>query len=183
MRGSSGHTTEDAYPKMFPVNSIHASAPRCTHELVKEGLSEGWECLRGWAEKSRSGRWVQLSWTPTSFFCCWEVGRHVIDTHDNSPTPNPETNLPTTILGMPPVKVWIAPPMVKTTAPVNRVPLRPIASPMRPAASEVTVEHQCGMRGLRRASEFSNVLNAPISSTETIMPNSPAVGSPKYSLK
>jgi len=29
-----------------------------------------------------------------------------------------------------PVKVWIAPPIVKTTAPLNRVPLRPIASPM-----------------------------------------------------
>jgi hypothetical protein len=66
----------------------------------------------------------------------------MIDTHDSSPTPNPEINLPITMLGMPPVKVWIAPPMVKTTAPLNRVPLRPIASPIRPAASEVTVEHQ-----------------------------------------
>jgi len=62
------------------------------------------------------------------------------DTHDNSPTPNPEMSLPKTMLGTPAVKVWIAPPMVKTTAPLNRVPLRPIASPMRPAASEVTVE-------------------------------------------
>lgn len=44
--------------------------------------------------------------------------------------------------------------MVKTTAPLNKVPLRPIASPMRPAASEVTVEHQSGLRGMRRASEF-----------------------------
>lgn len=30
---------------------------------------------------------------------------------------------------------------------------------------------------------FENVLNAPISSTDTIKPNSPALGSPKYSLK
>ena len=58
------------------------------------------------------------------------------------------------MLAIPPVKVWIAPPMVKTTAPVHRVPLRPIASPTRPAASEVTMGHQTGMRGLRRASEF-----------------------------
>jgi hypothetical protein len=76
------------------------------------------------------------------------------DTHDSRPTPNPEINLPITILGTPPVKVWIAPPMVKTTAPLHRVPLRPIASPMCPAASEVTVEHQNGMRGLRCASDF-----------------------------
>lgn len=89
------------------------------------------------------------------------------------------------MLGTPPVKVWIAPPMVKTTAPVNSVPLRPIASPMRPAASEVTVEHQSGMRDYStHASEvFENVLSAPISSTETIKPSSPAPGSPKYFLK
>lgn len=76
------------------------------------------------------------------------------EAHDSRPTPNPEMSLPITMLRIPPVKVWIAPPMVKTTAPLNRVPLRPIASPMRPAASEVTVEHQNGMRGLRSASEF-----------------------------
>ena len=113
------------------------------------------------------------------------VGSHTLDTHDSSPTPNPEINLPKTMLGTPPVKVWIAPPMVKTTAPVNSVPLRPIASPMRPAASEVTVEHQSGMRDYStHASEvFENVLSAPISSTETIKPSSPAPGSPKYFLK
>jgi hypothetical protein len=108
----------------------------------------------------------------------------MIDTHDNRPTPNPEINLPITMLGMPPVKVWIAPPIVKITAPVNRVPLRPIASPTRPAASEVTVEHQNRMRGLRRASKsVESVLNAPISSTETINPICPARGSSKYFLK
>lgn len=37
------------------------------------------------------------------------------------------------------VKVWIAPPKVKTKAPTKSVPLRPILSPTVPAATEVTV--------------------------------------------
>ena len=73
MRGSSGHTTEDAYPKMFPVNSIHASAPRCTHELVKEGyqkdgnayvvgrrnlaLVDGYNCPGHQHHSSAAGKW------------------------------------------------------------------------------------------------------------------------------
>ena len=79
---------------------------------------------------------------------------HKADTHDNRPTPKPEINLPITMLGTPPVKVWITPPTVKTTAPLNRVPLRPIESPICPAASEVTVEHQNEMRGSQCASGF-----------------------------
>ena len=99
----------------------------------------------------------------------------MIGTHDSKPTPNPEMNLPKTMLGTPPVKVWMAPPMVKITAPLNKVPLRPIASPMCPAASEVTVEHQKEMKGCSLPADFSRgVLNAPISNTETIKPNSPA---------
>jgi len=140
--------------------------------------------LHGWEEKSHSGRSAQLSWTPTLSFRCGGAGEHMADTHDSSPTPSPEMNLPTTMLGTPPVKVWNAPPIVKTTAPLNRVPLRPIASPMRPAASEVTVEHQGGMRWLCVPAKFSkSILNAPISSTETIKPNPPALGSSKYFLK
>ena len=164
---------------MFPVNSIHASAPRCALGSVG-GAARRMGYLRGLVEKFRSGRSAQSSWTQGHS----SMGDHGISTHDSSPTPNPEINLPKTMLGIPPVKVWIAPPTVKITAPVNRVPLRPIKSPMRPAASDVTVEHQNGMRGLRRASEiFESVLSAPISSTDTIKPNSPAPGSLKYSLK
>ena len=61
MRGSSRHTTEDAYPKMFPVNSMHASAPLYVRGLIKEGFLEDVECVRGWEEKSRSGRSAQSS--------------------------------------------------------------------------------------------------------------------------
>lgn len=154
MRKLSGRTTEDAYPKMFPVNSIHASAPRFNPGLVKEGLSERCSTyVIRWRNLALIDRYNRPGCQHYSSGA--RVRRHMIDTHDSSPTPNPEINLPTTMLGMPPVKVWIAPPRVKTTAPVNRVPLRPIASPMRPAASEVTVEHQSGMSGLGRASEFS----------------------------
>jgi hypothetical protein len=60
-------------------------------------------------------------------------------THDSSPTPNPLTNLPTTMVLYPTVKVWIAPPIVKITAPPNSVPFLPMMSPIRPAAIEVTV--------------------------------------------
>ena len=42
MKGSSEHTTEDAYPKTFPVNSIQASAPRFILGSVKEGLLGRW---------------------------------------------------------------------------------------------------------------------------------------------
>jgi len=107
--------------------------------------------LHGLVEKFRSGKSAQSSWTQRYF----SMRDHGVSTHDSRPTPNPEINLPKTMLGRPPVKVWIAPPTVKITAPVNRVPLRPIKSPMRPAASEVTVGHQNGMRGSQRARKFS----------------------------
>lgn len=45
---------------------------------------------------------------------------------------------PIIIVQKPTVKVWTAPPIVKTTAPMNRVPFRPIMSPTLPAATEVT---------------------------------------------
>ena len=74
--------------------------------------------------------------------------------------------------------------MVKTTAPLKSVPLRPIASPMRPAASDVTAAYQSGIRSWSvPASRSKGSLNAPISNTETIKPNSPAPGSWKYFLK
>ena len=60
-------------------------------------------------------------------------------TYDSRPTPKPATTLPATITQNPGVKVWIAPPRAKTTAPMNNVPRRPNVSPMRPAAIEVTV--------------------------------------------
>jgi hypothetical protein len=140
----SKHTTEDAYPKMFPVNSIQASAPRCAPESVTEDRQEYWDAY------VVGRRNLALVDRHNCAGCGrhYSVGNHVVDTHESSPTPNPEISLPKTMLGTPPVKVWIAPPIVKTTAPVNRVPLRPIASPMRPAASEVTVEHQGGVRRL-----------------------------------
>jgi len=40
MREPSGCTTEDAYPKMFPVNSMHASAPRYTLRSAKKECQE-----------------------------------------------------------------------------------------------------------------------------------------------
>lgn len=58
--------------------------------------------------------------------------------HDNKPTPAPLTIRPNTIVQNPLAKVWMSPPTVKTQAPINRVPLRPIISPTLPAAIEVT---------------------------------------------
>jgi len=58
-------------------------------------------------------------------------------THDNNPTPHPLMILPKTIIPNPFVKVCIAPPIVKTSAPIKRVPFLPIMSPTRPAARDV----------------------------------------------
>ena len=57
--------------------------------------------------------------------------------HERRPTPNPLIRRPNIIVQNPVVKVWIKPPIVNTTAPTKRVPLRPIRSPTRPAAMEV----------------------------------------------
>jgi len=48
MRELSGHTTEDAYPKMFPVNSIHASAPRCTLASARDFREDREAYVVGW---------------------------------------------------------------------------------------------------------------------------------------
>ena len=128
---------------------MHASAPRCT-----SGQSRAYRGDEGthvvWRRNLALVYWHNCA----GHLCHFTVVVGMVDAHDSRPTPNPEMNLPKTMLGIPPVKVWMAPPMVKTTAPLNRVPLRPIASPMRPAASEVTVEHQKEMRGLWFASGF-----------------------------
>lgn len=89
-------------------------------------------------------------------------------------------NLPITIDTNPAVKVWIRPPMLNITAPLNRVPFRPIPSPIRPAAIEVTARGQdvCTRHNLR-----GNSLKAPISSTATIVPTSIAFGVPKNLIK
>ena len=60
------------------------------------------------------------------------------DTHERRPTPRPDTMRPTTMTQKPGVKVWIAPPTAKMTAPKKRVPRLPMMSPTRPAATEVT---------------------------------------------
>lgn len=65
--------------------------------------------------------------------------RKKLGAYDSKPTPKPLIVLPRTIIGIPVVNVWIAPPIAKTTAPINRVPLRPSKSPTRPAATDVTV--------------------------------------------
>ena len=59
-------------------------------------------------------------------------------TYESNPTPNPLTMRPNSIISYPVVKVWIAPPRAKRTAPVNNVIRRPIMSPTRPARIEVT---------------------------------------------
>jgi len=68
-------------------------------------------------------------------------------TDESKPTPSPLVIRPKTIVQNPIVNVWIAPPIVNITAPANRVPFRPIASPTRPAATEVTVSGIEALRG------------------------------------
>lgn len=63
------------------------------------------------------------------------------ETHDRRPTPQPLTTRPSTIVQKPKVNVWMTPPMLKMTAPTKSVPFRPMISPIRPAAIEVTVGH------------------------------------------
>ena len=96
-----GPTTEDAYPKMFPVNSIHARAPRYALSQPKTTSGE-WEDVRDLVVKFHSGISARSSWAPISQV---SIAVHEKRTHDNKPTPNPEINLPTTILEIPPVKV------------------------------------------------------------------------------
>lgn len=100
------------------------------------------------------------------------------DTNDNSPTPKPLTIRPTTMIVKPLVKVWIAPPIVKTMAPMNRVPLRPMISPTRPAAM-VVAAHK-GQLGQVQKHSYVYVPRAPSSSTATIVPTSTAPGAWKY---
>ena len=103
VRGSSRHTTEDAYPKIFPVNSMHASAPRCTLWSAMVGF---WGDGATYMVGRRNLALVDRHNCPRqASFLDYQRGNHVSDTHDSNPTPNPEINLPTTILGMPPVKV------------------------------------------------------------------------------
>lgn len=59
--------------------------------------------------------------------------------HDRSPTPNPLIIRPITMTANPVVNVCTAPPSVKMIAPMKSVPLRPMISPTRPAATLVTV--------------------------------------------
>jgi hypothetical protein len=59
-------------------------------------------------------------------------------THERSPTPQPLMTRPSTIVQKPTVNVWKMPPMLKMTAPTKSVPLRPMESPILPAAIEVT---------------------------------------------
>lgn len=65
--------------------------------------------------------------------------------YERSPTPHPLITLPAIIVQNPTVNVCTAPPIVNTTAPMNRVPLRPSRSPIVPAAIEVTDDkrHEC----------------------------------------
>jgi len=60
-------------------------------------------------------------------------------TDESKPTPSPLVIRPKTIVQNPTVTVWIAPPMVNIMAPANSVPFRPMISPTRPAATEVTI--------------------------------------------
>lgn len=62
-------------------------------------------------------------------------------THDSKPTPKPAMIRPMTMTQKPEVNVWMAPPKAKTSAPMKSVPLRPMMSPMRPAATDVTARY------------------------------------------
>ena len=95
-------------------------------------------------------------------------------TNDRRPTPNPATILPTTMIVNPFVNVWIAPPTAKTTAPEKRVPLLPRISPMRPAASDVTM--RCYVSCVPVLCVQTFLPNAPTSSTATMVPTSKADG-------
>ncbi|KAG6889859.1 hypothetical protein C0992_003838 [Termitomyces sp. T32_za158] len=91
------------------------------------------------------------------------------------PTPKPLTIRPTTNEVRPVEKVWNVPPIVKITLPKKSVPLRPSISPTRPAATEVTVA--VFRQGTPDRQTYAP--NAPISSTETIVPISIGPGVPK----
>lgn len=67
----------------------------------------------------------------------------------------------------------MAPPTVKITAPTHRVPFRPIISPTRPAATDVTFATRSA-KDANRGTRY--VLKAPISSTATMVPTSRGPG-------
>jgi hypothetical protein len=71
--------------------------------------------------------------------------------------------------------------MLKTTAPVKSVPLRPIRSPIVPDAREVTVDRSSRKEVF--VYDDHSILNAPISRTATIVPVSTAEGWLKKFLK
>lgn len=56
--------------------------------------------------------------------------------------PKPEKIRPRTITQKPGVKVWMAPPTAKTTAPLKSVPRLPMISPTCPAAIDVTAQKE-----------------------------------------
>jgi hypothetical protein len=115
-------TTENAYPAMFPVNSAHARAP-----LWFGGDISLWYIGTIVLGASR----IKFGMPNLA---------EAEGTYDSSPTPRPLMIRPRTRIVNEGVNACVAPPIVNTSAPMNSVPLRPIMSPTRPAAREVTIE-------------------------------------------
>lgn len=101
--------------------------------------------------------------------------------------PKPEKIRPRTITQKPGVKVWMAPPTAKTTAPLKSVPRLPMISPTCPAATDVTAQKEVSRNivisqnsALLGFACEANAPKAPISRTATIVPTSTGPGSLKY---
>jgi hypothetical protein len=118
------------------VNSMHAKAPRWKMFMEPESYfrQKSERCARDLEEIFRSDKLVQWSCPHLGLRSCQDEKAP----HDRSPTPSPLITRPMTISTKPVVKVCTAPPIPKTTAPANRVPLLPIMSPICPAAIDVT---------------------------------------------
>lgn len=131
-------TTDDAYPKIFPVNSIHANAPRWQRDFeTRVAIEAKGSGSHGSGVIFHSGKLAQLSCRGE---CLGHDRTEIKRPHDKRPTPSPLITRPTTMVLNPVVKVCTAPPMPKITAPANKVPLLPKISPICPAAMEVTCE-------------------------------------------
>lgn len=123
---------------MLPVNSMQASAPRCGQNSQHR------------LDHCHTIRDI-LTWFGGDI-SLWYMGTIVLErvvsrskeaqtsmfTHESKPTPSPEMTRPITMTQKPEVKVWMAPPTAKTTAPLKSVPLLPMISPTCPAAMDVT---------------------------------------------